>query len=201
MPEQSNYEELIAALGREDDEVERALQLLYGELPAWFPLPRLEHARRIVYRLGKDDFSAAQIAEFVTAEMCGNEITYLLAHPAVARQDINELAHIKYALSLPDNECLEMLAGTLAVTGVKFRKGRKVNSVGPIRKAIARELKKNASLMPRHLWEILASKPPKGWEFFSNNAGKYIEGPKGGEGMGYAHFSGICKEERDKLAS
>ena len=87
-----------------------------------------------------------------------------------------------------------------ALTGIKFRKGRKVNSGGPIRKAIARELNKNPSLKPRQLWEILASKPPKGWEFFDNSAGKYIEGPKGGEGMGYARFSEVCKEERDKLA-
>lgn len=86
-----------------------------------------------------------------------------------------------------------------ALTGIKFRKGRKVNSGGPIRKAIARELNKNPSLKPRQIWAILASKPPKGWEFFDNSAGRYIEGPKGGEGMGYTRFSEVCKEERDKL--
>lgn len=82
-------------------------------------------ARRIIHRLTQDDFSAEQIAEFVTAEMCGNEIFYLYAHPTVTRQDINELAHIKYALSLPDNECLEMLAGTLAANGAKSALGYK----------------------------------------------------------------------------
>lgn len=201
MPEQSIEQRFIALLEKQENEIERTLRLLYGELPAWFPLPRQESARRIIHRLTQDYFSAEQIAEFVTAEMCGNEIFYLYDHPKAARQDINELAHIKYALSLPDNECLEMLAGTLASTGKTFREGRKINSVGPIRKAIAREVGKNPSLMPRHLWKILASKPPKGWEFFDNSAGKYIEGPKGGEGMGYAHFSAVCKEERDKLAS
>lgn len=199
MPEQSNYEQLIAALGRADDEVERALQLLYGELPDWFPKPSLEHATRIIHRLTQDDFSAEQIAEFVTAEMCGNEIFYLYAHPTVARQDINELAHIKYALTLPDNECLEMLAGTLAATGIKFRKGRKVNSVGPVRKAIARELKKNQALKPRHLWALLANKPPKGWDFEGEGreARIWITGRKP---IGYARFSEVCKQESDKLA-
>jgi len=87
-----------------------------------------------------------------------------------------------------------------ALTGIKFRKGRKVNSGGPIRKAIAHELNKNPALKPRQIWGILASQPPKGWEFFDNRAGKYIEGPKGGDGMGYARFSEVCKEEKDKLA-
>lgn len=95
----------------------------------------------------------------------------------------------------------EVVIHALAITGAKFKQGRKVNTVGPIRKAIARELKKNPDLMPRHLWEILASKPPKGWEFFDNSAGKYIEGPKGGDGMGYARFSEVCKEEKDKLSA
>lgn len=90
----------------------------------------------------------------------------------------------------------------LATFAVPFKKNsRKPRKPSPIRKAIARELKKNPSLMPRHLWKILASSPPNGWEFFDNSAGKYIEGPKGGDGMGYARFSEVCKEERDKLAS
>lgn len=210
MPEQS-IEGLAAFIERQDDEADRALQLLYGELPAWFPLPRLEHARRIVCQLGNKGFTAEQIAKFVNDEISDDE--KLEAGEMVRRfvpgtvrdsgafiYAVNELAHIKYALTLPDNECLEMLAGTLAATGKTFREGRKVNSVGPIRKAIAREVRKNPSLMPRYLWAILARKPPKGWEFFDNSEGKYIEGPKGGQGMKYVHFSAVCKEEKDKLS-
>lgn len=120
MPEQSNYEQVMAALGREDDNAERALQLLYGELPAWFPLPRLENARRIVYRLGHDGFTAEQIAKFTIDSMADKWTV-----PAIVRDSsafihaINELAHIKYALSLPDNECLEMLAGKHAANGLE----------------------------------------------------------------------------------
>ncbi|MDZ7585531.1 MAG: hypothetical protein U0938_11985 [Thiobacillus sp.] len=86
-----------------------------------------------------------------------------------------------------------------ALTGIKFRKGRKVNSAGPIRKAIARELKKNPYLKPRHLWEILASKPPKGWDFEGEGREARIW-ITGREPMGYARFSEVCKEESDKLA-
>lgn len=200
MPEQSIEERLTALFDREEKDAEHALQLLYGELPAWFPLPRLEHARRIVYQLGNDGFTPEQIAKFTTDSMADKwMVPGTVKDSGAFIHAVNELAHIKYALSLPDNECLELLAGTLAATGKTFREGRKVNSVGPIRKAIAREVGKNPSLMPRYLWAILARKPPKGWEFFDNSEGKYIEGPKGGEGMKYAHFSAVCKEEKDKL--
>lgn len=88
-----------------------------------------------------------------------------------------------------------------AILGGKFLKGRKPNTGGPIRKRIEKELAKDPTLMPRHLWNKIKSKPPKGWEFFDNDAGKYIEGPKGGDGMAYARFSEVCKEEKDKLKS
>jgi len=203
MPEQSIEERLAALLDREEEEAERALQLLYGELPAWFPLPRLEHARRIVYQLGNDGFTAEQIAKFTTDSMADKWMV-----PGTVRDSgafihaVNELAHIKYALSLPAKECLKLLAGELAAFAVPFKdnSNKKPRTPSAIRKAIARELKKDAGLMPRHLWAKLASSPPKGWEFFDNSAGKYIEGPKGGDGMGYARFSEVCKEERDKLA-
>lgn len=120
MPEQSIEERLIALFDRQEEDAERALQLLYGELPAWFPLPRLEHARRIVHQLGQDGFTAEQITKFTTDSMAGEWMV-----PGIVRDSgafiraVNELAHIKYALSLPDNECLEMLAGELAVSGAK----------------------------------------------------------------------------------
>lgn len=129
MPEQS-IEELAAFIERQDDEADRALQLLYGELPAWFPLPRLEHARRIVCQLGNKGFTAEQIAKFVDDEISDDE--KLEAGEMVRRfvpgtvrdsgafiYAVNELAHIKYALTLPGMEGLEMLAGVLAASGAK----------------------------------------------------------------------------------
>lgn len=133
----------------------------------------------------------------------------LILSEAVAENiDVVAKAHWQLRRILDENEwrtkeslqAAQKVIHALATTGAKFKQGRKVNTGGPIRKAIARELKRNPSLMPRHLWAKLASKPPKGWEFCDNSEGKYIEGPKGGEGMGYARFSEVCKEERDKLA-
>lgn len=86
-----------------------------------------------------------------------------------------------------------------AATGIKFTKGRKPNTGGPIRKRIEKELAKNPAMKPLQVWDKIKSKPPKGWEFFDNAAGRYIEGPKGGQGMGYPRFSEVCKEVRDKL--
>jgi hypothetical protein len=130
MPEQSIAERLAAVLERQDDEAERALHLLYGELPAWFPMPRLEYAKRTVYGLGNDGFTPEQIAKFVSDEIANNE--RLEAGEMISRtvpggaidsgafiRAVNELAHIKYALSLPGMEGLEMLAGVLAASGAK----------------------------------------------------------------------------------
>jgi hypothetical protein len=87
----------------------------------------------------------------------------------------------------------------LALHGRKFKLGRKLNTEGPIRRAIARVLKREGVLKPRELWGMLADNPPRGWTFHVNRLGKYIEGPKAGQGMSYAHFSNVSKEERDKL--
>jgi hypothetical protein len=81
-------------------------------------MPRLEHARRIIYQLGNDGFTPEQIGKFAADEMADKLVVPGLARDSVAFiHAVNELAHIKYALSLPDKECLEMLAGGLAVTG------------------------------------------------------------------------------------
>jgi hypothetical protein len=87
----------------------------------------------------------------------------------------------------------------LAHTGEKFTTGRKPGSGGPIRKAIARLLKRHPDFRPRELWQKIAAHPPRGWSFHeSPRLGKYIEGPKG-QNMNYGRFSNVCKEERDKL--
>lgn len=88
----------------------------------------------------------------------------------------------------------------LAVIGQKFNQGRKVNSGGPIRKSIARELNKNPALKNPELWAAVAAKPPKGWAAFDNRVGKYLEGPQN-KNMNYERFCTVCGEERKKLNS
>jgi hypothetical protein len=87
----------------------------------------------------------------------------------------------------------------LALLGRKFVLWHKPKRGGPIRRAIARALTRDPTLKPRALWARLADNPPRGWTFHDNRQGKYIEGPKGGQGMSYARFQNVAKEERDKL--
>lgn len=82
-----------------------------------------------------------------------------------------------------------------ALLGKKFTAGRKVGAVGPIRKAIAKMLKKNPKVKNAELWVTLSDSPPKGWDFRANRIGKYIEGPHG-DGMNYQRFCNIASEER-----
>lgn len=87
---------------------------------------------------------------------------------------------------------------SLAAGGQKFTLGRKTGAVSPIRKAIARELKKCPGMKNRELWDAIAAKPPKGWEFLDNSLGQYAEGDGGGN-MSYARFCNVCAEERRTL--
>jgi hypothetical protein len=51
----------------------------------------------------------------------------------------------------------------------------------------------------RDLWDAIKSKPPRGWKAIENDLGRYMEGPKANDHMGYSRFSEVAKEERDKL--
>lgn len=82
-----------------------------------------------------------------------------------------------------------------ALLGEKFTAGRKPGAVTPIRKAIAKVLKKNPNAKNAELWITLSDNPPRGWSFCDNSVGKYIEGPKGA-GMNYQRFCNIASEER-----
>lgn len=93
-----------------------------------------------------------------------------------------------------------MWAAALLAQFAKPFKGNseKIRKGGPIRAAIAKQLKKDPSLKNLQLFRITASKPPKGWTFYDNSAGVYIEGP-GNKNMNYARFCNVCAEERGKL--
>lgn len=93
------------------------------------------------------------------------------------------------------------VAGMLpaAKLGSKFKKGRKQGSSGPIRKAIARLLKKTPAMKNAELWRAIKDNPPRGWKVYENRAGHYIEGPEAGDNMGYERFCNVSAEERKKL--
>jgi hypothetical protein len=87
----------------------------------------------------------------------------------------------------------------LAFHGRQFRKGRKLNTAGPIRKAIERLLRRNHGATNGQLWQQIAAYPPKGWQFMDNHLGRYIEGPTAGDGMDYPRFRNIASEVRKAL--
>lgn len=133
---------------------------------------------------GMQQILAALIFSEVAA---GNDESAVKAH--------SELRRIRKMNQLKLYDVLHPLVEFAAPFKKNSGKPRKPS---PIREAIARELKKNSSLMPRHLWAILASKPPRGFAFFDNSLGKYIE-MDGRKDMGWSRFSRACKEEKDKL--
>ena len=83
--------------------------------------------------------------------------------------------------------------------GKKFTVGRKKGSAGPIRKLIARELKRSPSIKNPQLWDRICSVLPRGWAPFDNSIGKYLEGPTAGREVKYSSFCTIASEERGKL--
>lgn len=86
----------------------------------------------------------------------------------------------------------------LAEHGKKFS-GRKPNSGGPIRKAVARLLKAQPALKNPELWAQIKKSPPRGFSVVDNTRRKFIDGPHQADGMEYPRFCNVCSEERKKL--
>ena len=87
----------------------------------------------------------------------------------------------------------------LAQTGKKFVSGRKSGSVGPVRLAIRRYLKRQPQARAAQIWGSLSAKPPNGMSFYDNRLGKYIE-TDGQPDTHYRHFSNLVSMERRLLA-
>lgn len=105
---------------------EHTLQLLYGEIPDWLPRSQLEQAKLIIGQLLNTGFTPEQITQFVLDETDGNLVVPGIVQDFSAFLHlVNQLGHIKYALSLPQSEGVERLAGALAVSGLKSAQGCK----------------------------------------------------------------------------
>jgi hypothetical protein len=189
-----------AYLEREEQGVNQALCILYGEMPRWIPSPSIERARRTVKKLINDGFSAAGIQQSI-AEAERGELIFpgIVTDPGAFAQSVYELAHLRYAISQRKSKGLLILAGEQAEHGQRFKDGRKPGSSGPVRKAIAKFLAKNQAMKNPELWEAIKNKPPKGWQAYENaRFGKYFEGPAGAK-MEYGRFCTVCGEERKKV--
>ena len=98
------------------------------------------------------------------------------------------------SLAMRAGKRMELLIPS-AKLGKKFSSGRKVGTVGPVRGAIRRYLKKRPYAKTAEIWWHFESQPPRGWEFFDNRLGRYIE-TKGPESTSYRRFGDIVSEER-----
>jgi hypothetical protein len=105
---------------------------------------------------------------------------------------ILEMLHVYYQLVRRE----EFLLPT-ARHGKKFV-AKKPGASGPVRKAIARVLKKNAKLTAEKVWQCLKDDPPRGLEFYGSGAARHIW-RKGRRDTGWRRFQNIVSEEKVKL--
>lgn len=138
-------------------------------------------------------FHAARDADLTPSQQSAALLLYLCARAlddeAISENDQQAIVDAYAALDLD-----------AAGMGEKFKQGRRPSTGGKIRAAVAKLLKKNPAMKNLELWQAIAAKPPKGWEFFDNNLGRYAEGD-GGANMGYPRFRNVAAEERQKLKS
>lgn len=111
------------------------------------------------------------------------------------------LARLKKAVDLGPESGLALLTdpdhASQTVQGKKFLDGRKIGSIGAIRKFIRTTLKKDSSLKNEELWEAIRKRPPKGWTAMENSAfGRYVEGPSPRDNVKWSSFCNIAAKER-----
>lgn len=130
-----------------------------------------------------------------TAADYANRILHAIA--AVRRERVHPQRAARWALEVGRlGEQARMKFGweKPALHGLKMAKGRKVGTVGPIRKAVTKHLR-TGNLSTAALWAAIAAKPPRGYECRDNRNGKYIDGPAG-YNLNYASFAILCSKAR-----
>ncbi len=86
--------------------------------------------------------------------------------------------------------------------GLKFRAGRKLGTVDPIRLRLRALLRSAPGLKNAELWEAVKARPPKGWTLFESSdpkLGRYYEGPRPDLTGTYKQFQNLAAEERKRL--
>lgn len=186
----------IDALIAESDHASAdAAAVIFGDVPAWVPRPILDRAWRTASTLWADGADPRELRRLIDEILSGKDTGAQASLPLPFIYAINELASFVYGASLGKLDGLKFLAGDQAEAGQRFKEGRKIGTLGPIRKAIDRLLKKHQDMTTPELWEAISQKPPKGWQAYNNNQGKYLEKPPK-ENVGYPRFQNICSEAR-----
>ncbi len=117
-------------------------------------------------------------------------------HAAFCRADWVEWRHAiaRFNLALMTLKALHL--HPLAIRGQRFNEGRKHGTGGPIRKEIAKLLRRNPALKNPELWAAITNSPPRGWAYITT--GKRLEGRTSKDHMELGRFFNICGEERRK---
>lgn len=196
------------------DDILRMLES--GNPPTWFPPDKridfrgkcrdlLKSMSLYDLRVTVDDLIELHRDHFADLNYWEHEYSpaYINGTPDTIGQASAILARYLYAAALGEENGLPLLLGDEFAKTVK--KGRKFNhpgrGYGPIRKWIARQLKKKM-MKPSELWDAFKDKPLSGWEVEEPRYFKDIEpslsGPKS-ENIGYRRFCNVASEERGKL--
>ncbi len=88
----------------------------------------------------------------------------------------------------------------LATYGEVMRKGRKKDTIGPVRKFIRKALERKPALSNEDLWAAITTKPPRDWTVMnSSRFGRYIEGPSSKDEVKWKSFRTYAALERNRL--
>lgn len=200
-PDNMLVKRIAAYLERQGDELESALDLIFGSIPEWVPLLARERVQIEVRELLREGFSAAEIrSRVIEFSIDPNALTIpgTVANPFRFSQSISYLAVFQTGISLDSIEGLTVLSGELAARGKKFLDGRKPGTGGPIRKEVAKLLANDPTLRNPELWKAVKENLPRGWEAGKlAKYGEYVEAHP--EKMFYRRFCNVCGEERKKL--
>ncbi|MEY4593014.1 MAG: hypothetical protein RIR18_1909 [Pseudomonadota bacterium] len=126
-----------------------------------------------------------------------------IRHDALHAYTANNIELMESNLRALDIAC--RLAGMVdsAKLGVKFKRGRRINATGPIRKAITKLLTKNPMMKNPELWDEIKNNLPKGWELETPRYFYFkpsLIGPNPSKDhVTQSRFNNICGEERKKI--
>jgi len=192
--------------------------LLTDELPRWIPRHKRDEFINARDRLlgihgislsdlqdAIDDVLAVHAKDMLDPAYASYERQVRAVDEIAARREklIRLMARVVHAMNLGETDGLPVLmdqetAGQVT-HGRKFR-GRKPDSIGPVRKFIRAKLKKNPSATNEELWDAISKRPPKDWTPIENaRLWRYIEGPSAADEVKWKSFCTYASIERKRL--
>ena len=106
-------------------------------------------------------------------------------------QGMNEIAKVRVIGALREFDADD------AAHGKTMRDGRKRGTVGPVRLAVRKALKRSPDDSAAQVWSAIKAKPPKGMALYETpKLGKYIQSD-GAPDTGYRRFATIVSEEKN----